>query len=174
MRFIVFPLFAVLFLSTSALAVCRQDSTKTPSPDTVLTATGKFDPTADPAKDLQKAIVEATKTHKRILLDVGGEWCIWCRRLDSLFDEHSDIAKLRADHFVVVKINVSKENENEKFLSQYPKVPGYPHIFVLDNGGKLLHSQDTGKLEKGRHHDPEKVRAFLTQWAAPGSENPEK
>ena len=45
----------------------------------------KFDPNRDAQKDIDNAIVKAKKFNKRILLDVGGEWCIWCRRLDSLF-----------------------------------------------------------------------------------------
>ncbi len=44
----------------------------------------KFDPSRDAQKDINNAIVEAKKLDKRILLDVGGEWCIWCHRLDSL------------------------------------------------------------------------------------------
>ena len=70
---------------------------------------------------------------------------------------------------LVVKVNFSKENENEKVLSAYPKIEGYPHLFVLDSDGKLLHSQDTGALESGKHHDHDKVLAFLKRWA-PGKE----
>jgi len=69
------------------------------------------------------------------------------------------------DNFVVVKVNYSKENKNEKFLSQYPKVSGYPHLFVLEGDGKFLHSQDTGALESSDHHDRDKVFDFLKKWA---------
>jgi hypothetical protein len=65
----------------------------------------------------------------------------------------------------MVKVNWSPENKNEAVLSQYPKIPGYPHLFVLDATGKLVRSQDTGELEAGKGHDPEKVRAFLKRWA---------
>jgi hypothetical protein len=64
-----------------------------------------------------------------------------------------------------VKVNFSEENKNEKVLSRYPKIEGYPHIFVLEKNGKLLHSQDTGLLESGDHHDHDKVLAFLKKWA---------
>ena len=60
---------------------------------------------------------------------------------------------------------MSPENENKKVLSKYPKIAAYPHLFVLDNTGKLLHSQDTGKLETGDRHDPAKVIPFLKKWA---------
>ena len=126
----------------------------------------KFDPSRDAAKDIQDAIGEAQRTHKRILLDVGGNWCIWCRRLDSLFAANQNLEELLQKKFVEVKINWSKENKNEAVLSHYPKIPGYPHLFVLDSDGTLLHSQDTNELESGNHHDPGKVRAFLTKWGA--------
>ena len=47
-----------------------------------------------------------------------------------------------------MKVNFSPENENKELLSKYPQIPGYPHIFVLDSGGNLLHSQFTGDLEE--------------------------
>jgi thioredoxin-related protein len=125
----------------------------------------KFDPTRDAAADIKAAISEATRTHRRILLDVGGEWCIWCRRLDSLYASHKNLADYVTAHYVVVKVNYSKENKNESVLSKYPKIPGYPHYFVLESDGTLLHSQDTGALEAGKGHDPAKVLAFLKKWA---------
>jgi thioredoxin-related protein len=130
----------------------------------------KFDPARDAQKDIQDAIVLAKKSNKRILLDVGGEWCIWCHRLDSLFIQNRDLENYLNKHYVVVKINVSKENENKIVLSKYPKVAGYPHIFVLTSYGRLLHSQDTSELEfpknyPYRGHDKTKVFAFLKKWA---------
>jgi thioredoxin-related protein len=124
----------------------------------------QFDPNRDAAKDMTDAIVEAKRTNKRILLDVGGDWCIWCHKLDSFFRENQDINEFLHENFIVVKINYSKENKNEAVLSQYPKVAGYPHLFVLDSDGKLLHSQNTGDLESGDHHDREKVFSFLKTW----------
>lgn len=36
---------------------------------------------------------------------------------------------------------------------------------IIDSKGKLLHSQDTGALESGDHHDRDKVLTFLKKWA---------
>jgi thiol:disulfide interchange protein len=125
----------------------------------------RFDPARDAAKDILLAVTEARTTGRRVLLDVGGDWCIWCRRLDTLFTVHRELGEYRDAHFVVVKVNWSKENKNEAVLSRYPAVSGYPHLFVLENDGSLVHSQDTGALEKGKGHDPDKVMAFLKKWA---------
>lgn len=121
----------------------------------------KFDPTRNPAEDLKTAVVQAKKQHKKIILDVGGEWCIWCHRIDEFILSHKDIKDYIEKNFIVVKVNYSKEVKNEEFLSKYPKVPGYPHIFVLDSKGKLLHSQDTGDLEKDKSYDADKFMKFL-------------
>ena len=171
---IFFALFVVLILSYSIQAQAgplrqgllsedhnsKADSTiSTPAPRE------KFDPTRDAAKDIADAARMAQKEGKRILLDVGGEWCIWCHKLDKFFEDNHDVADFLHANYVVVKVNYSKENKNEKLLSSYPEVKGYPHLFVLDSNGKLLHSQDTGALESGDHHDHNKVFDFLKKWA---------
>jgi thioredoxin-related protein len=124
----------------------------------------KFDTSRSASADLAEAMKMAMKEKKNILLDVGGEWCIWCHRLDSLYLKNPDLEKYLMEHYVVVKINVSKGYKNEEFLSQFPKVDGYPHLFVLDAKGKVLQSQNTGDLEEGKGHSKEKVLAFLKKW----------
>ena len=128
-----------------------------------------FDPARDAAADIGAALAEARRTGKRVLVDVGGDWCIWCKRLDRFFEEQKDVAAYLHANYVTVKVNYSKENRNEAVLSRYPKVAGYPHLFVLDTTGVLLRSQDTGALESGKAHDREKVLAFLKAWAPGGS-----
>ena len=124
-----------------------------------------YDPKADPAVDLKSAIVEAQHTGRNILLDVGGEWCIWCHRLDSLFEQNPGLSDFLLKNYVPLKINVDSKNRNKEFLAQFPEIEGYPHLFVLNSDGKLTHSQETGALEEGKHHSPEKMMAFLKEWA---------
>jgi len=155
-----------LYLAAFLLIACTILSAQTKKADTTIAAAKEsFDPKADPGADLGTATAIATKNHQNILLDVGGEWCIWCRRLDKFFLDNADVSGFLHNNYVVVKVNYSKENENKKFLANYPTIPGYPHIFILDNTGKLLHSEDTGQLESGDHHDHDKVFAFLKEWA---------
>ncbi len=123
-----------------------------------------FDPLRNPFDDLKSAIRMAKENNKNIILDVGGEWCIWCHRIDAFMHNTKEINSLLGKYYLVVKINYSKENKNEKFLSQYPKIEGYPHFFVLDKNGKLLHSQNTGDLEKDKGYDKNKFIAFLNKW----------
>jgi thiol:disulfide interchange protein len=126
---------------------------------------GAYDPKRDPAKDVQAAVKLSQSSHKRILLEVGGDWCVWCHIMDDFHTRHPDLLTLRTQRYVLVKVNMSDENENKTFLSQYPEIPGYPHLFVLDSDGKLLHSQDTSQLEQGESYNLDKFIAFYQKWA---------
>ncbi len=125
----------------------------------------KYDPKRNAAEDIDAAIKEAQRTHKRILLEVGGLWCSWCHTLDNFFEAHPDLVQLRDQNFVTVKINFSEENENKEVLSRYGAIESYPHLLVLDTDGKLLISQNTGVLESGKSYSLEKLIAFLKDWA---------
>ena len=124
----------------------------------------KFDPLRDPKADLAAAVIIAAKENKRIILDVGGEWCGWCVYMDKFFYQNPKLDKLRNDNYVWVKGNMSPENENLTFLAPYPVPNGYPHLYVLDETGKMIHSQDTAPLEAGKGYDLAKFTAFLKKW----------
>ena len=123
----------------------------------------KFDPARDAAADVATATAAAKAQRKRVLVDVGGEWCPWCHILDRFVAANADVKKLVDDNSVWVKVNWSPQNKNEALLSRWPKVKGYPHLFVLDGEGALVHSQDTGAWEAGKDYDKDKVLAFLRQ-----------
>jgi thiol:disulfide interchange protein len=125
----------------------------------------RFDPARDPARDLEAAVQMARTTRRRVLAEVGGEWCTWCHIMDRFFAANPDLAKIRDSNFILLKINFSKENQNQAFLSRWPKVAGYPHFFVLDANGRLLQSQDTSVLEAAKDYDPIAFRAFLLEWS---------
>jgi thiol:disulfide interchange protein len=126
-----------------------------------------YDASRDPAKDLQDAIAVATKTNRKILLEVGGDWCVYCNIMDQTFDSHAQLRKLRDTNYVTLKVNYSKENPNATFLSQYPKIPAYPHFFVLDSKGTFLYSQPTHKFEHGKSYDVGKIESFLKKTGQP-------
>ena len=137
----------------------------TTKPAPVQSTEPKFDPARDADQDIRAALAEARRTHRRVILDVGGEWCGWCHALDRYFVEHPDLRALREQSYVWVKVNFSPENKNTAVLSRYPKINGYPHLFVLDQDGALVQSQDTSLLEEGPSYNFERMKAFLTKWA---------
>lgn len=144
----------------------EQKSAAQTKSDAPKTEREKFKPAANASVDLQAAIQKAQKENKRIVLDVGGEWCVWCREMDNFLIRNADLNRLRGENYVWLKINFSEENENKEFLAAYPQVKGYPHLFVLEKDGKFLYSKDTSELEDGKKsYNLEKFTAFLNEYA---------
>jgi len=155
---------------TKAASIAAEESSKTSEKkdaqqDGAYVKAHEYDPARNADADIEAALKEARRTNKRVLLEVGGLWCIWCRIMDEFFVKHPDLLAYREKNYVMVKVNMSEENKNEVVLARYPKINGYPHIFVLDSEGKLLHSQDTGLLEEGKGYNLEKFSNFLKEWS---------
>jgi len=149
------------------LAAGISAQTQQPRPPALPDPTAKYDPARDADADIRAAVAEAKRSGRRVILDVGGEWCGWCHTLDRYFVEHPDLQKYRDAHFVWLKINMSPENQNQVVLGRYPRINGYPHLFVLDQDGKLLQSQDTSPLEEGPSYNLDRMTEFLNKWTAP-------
>ena len=125
---------------------------------------GSYDPERDPTADVAEAVVVAQEEEKRILLIIGGDWCITCHLLESYIAANEDVSNQFTENFVLVKVNMSEENENEAFLSDYPEIEWYPHFFILESDGTLAESYDTRELETEGLYDDEKVATFLEVW----------
>lgn len=138
---------------------------KASATDTKYVSVHKYDPARNAELDLKDALAEASRTGKRILVKVGGEWCSWCHIMDAFFEKHSELLSLAEQNYVILKINYSEENPNAKLLSRYPAIEGYPHLFILDQEGKLLRSQETGQLEEGKSYSLGKFMTFLKEWS---------
>jgi thioredoxin-related protein len=126
----------------------------------------KFDPARDAAADLEQALVLAQAQRKLVFVDVGGERCSWCHIFDRFVAAHPEVRNALAERYIVLKVNWSPQNRNEKLLARLPKARGYPHFYVLDDSGKLLASQASGELEAGKDYDEAKVLAFLRRQPA--------
>jgi thiol:disulfide interchange protein len=159
----VVALVACLLMAISMSAKNAKKKAPPPAPPRANT----YDASRDPAKDLQDAIAVATKTNRKILLEVGGDWSVYCNIMDQTFDSHPQLRKLRDANYVTLKVNFSKENPNEAFLSHYPKIPDYPHFFVLDSKGAFLFSQPTHKFEHGKTYNVGKIESFLKKSGQP-------
>jgi thiol:disulfide interchange protein len=161
-------IYVLLFVLAGSLAALGQTATKEKSDVKIarppIEERELFDPKKDPNADLQAAVARAQKENKRIVLDVGGEWCGWCRHMDKFLTINAELAKIRSENYVWVKVNMSEENENKAFLSKYPAIKGYPHLFVLEADGTFLFSQDTSELEQDKTYNLQKFTDFLKKW----------
>lgn len=148
------------------LSVAVQAQTTTPA--VKLTDTAKlYNPYADAKADIVAAVKKAASENKNVLLQIGGNWCIWCIRFNNLVSQDPDLNKYVRDNFVIVHVNYSKENTNDKLMADlgYPQRFGFPVFVVLDNKGNRIHTQNSEYLEEGKGHSKDKVMEFFKDWS---------
>jgi thiol:disulfide interchange protein len=163
--------FLRLILSLSALALLPAAELKADAEYPKMGA-DIYDVKADASVQIAAAVASAAAQNKRVILDFGANWCIWCHRLHSTFEGDPGVAKALADGFIVVMVDVNTrhgEKRNAAVNERYgnPIVHGIPVLVVLDSVGKQLTTKDSGDLEEGDGHSPAKIKAFLAQWAPP-------
>ena len=124
----------------------------------------------DPSRadaDIAAAVHEAAVSHKRVLVDFGGDWCTDCKVFDAYMKRPEN--EVLAAKFVVVHVNVGAKGITENFAvgKRYgiPLEKGVPALAVLEADGKLVYAQKAGEFEDMRHMDPESVHDFLAKWA---------
>lgn len=125
-------------------------------------------PPVDRAKgDVEAALKEASKTHRRVLVDFGGNWCTDCKVLDINMKKPENAALL-AKHYVVVHVNIGDKGISDNFdvAERYgiPLRKGVPALAILEGDGRVVYAQKTGEFEDMRHMDPKSVNDFLAKW----------
>ena len=129
-----------------------------------------YNPELDGMEQIKDATKKASESDKHVLLQVGGNWCGWCIKFHNYIKEDAELTKLIEDNYIVVKLNWSPENRNEKAMKELgnPGRFGYPVFVILDKEGKRIHTQDSGLLEEDKGYSKRKVTGFLKGWA-PGA-----
>jgi thioredoxin 1 len=136
------------------------------SAGTASSATHDIYPDPSSAKaDLAAALKTAASTHRRVLLDFGGNWCGDCQVLD-LYMHDSKNQPLVEANFVVVHINIGRFDANLDLAEKYgvPIHKGVPALAVLSDHGALLYSQKNGEFESMRTMESSALTEFLVQW----------
>ena len=126
-----------------------------------------YNPAANVEKDVAAAVKKAKVENKHVLLQIGGNWCVWCYRFNAFVTQDTSLKKLTDENFVVYHLNYSKENKNLPYLKKLgnPQRFGFPVFVVLDASGKQLHTQDSSLLEEGKGYSADKVKSFLQNWS---------
>lgn len=117
---------------------------------------------------IAELVKKAQAENKNIILQAGGNWCIWCLRFNQFVQTTPELKNLVDENYLYYHLNYSPENKNEKVFAQYDNPGaklGYPVFIVLDKNGKMIHTQDSSVLEEGKGYSVEKVKAFFKEWA---------
>ncbi len=123
-----------------------------------------YDASRNPNADGRAALKLAKETNRKVLIEVGGDWCSWCFVLDRFIKDHPKVASRLHQTFVVLKVNISDENDNVEFMAAFPKANGYPHMYVTDSDGNILSSQDTADFRENKKYSEARFMAFFDRW----------
>lgn len=126
-----------------------------------------YNETENAEAKIAELVKKAKKENKYVMVQAGGNWCIWCLRFNNFVQTTPELKSIVDKNYVYYHLNYSPKNKNEKVFTQYgdPGAKyGYPVFLVLDGNGKLIHTQDSSVLEEGKGYSLEKVKTFFEQW----------
>ena len=127
-----------------------------------------YDDRADADAALAATIAKAKADGKRVLIDLGGNWCTDCRILAAVM-ELPELKAFVAKHYDVVEIDVGRMNRNLQIPAKYgvTKLDGVPTVLIVEPNGKLLNATNAADLADARSMNPQGIANWLARWAKP-------
>lgn len=150
---------------TPSLGISQQ--VKNSSQKTQLAFEKPYNETADGDAEISNLIKKAKKQNKLILIQAGGNWCIWCLRFNHFVKNTPELEKIISDNYLYYHLNFSPKNKNEKAFQKYAKEGhklGYPFFVVLDTNGKVLGIDESSQLEQDKGYSLVKVEKYLKSY----------
>ena len=123
-----------------------------------------YDPMEDGHTRITELLVQAKKENKKLLIQIGGNWCIWCLRFNHLVTTDPELKAILNKKYVYYHLNYSPENKNERAFAKYGNPGekyGYPAFLILDKRGNILSIRKTEDMEEGKGYNKTKVKKFL-------------
>lgn len=148
------PLCTVLFLNPCP----SQEAAEASAPPKI------YDEQADAGQQIAAALAKARKENRRVLIQWGANWCGWCHKLHTLCKENPDISRELMYEYEVVLVDVGNFNKNLDVAQKFgAEIKAIPFLTVLAADGSVIKNQETGSLEEGPNHVPERVLGFLEE-----------
>ena len=111
------------------------------------------------------ARARAIKGHRRLLIDLGGNWCLDCRLLAGTIALPEVAAYVRR-HYEVVTVDVGRYTKNAQIPARYGitgRLAGVPAVLIVDPRTNKGHET---ALSDARSLSPQALADWLAQWAA--------
>ena len=125
-----------------------------------------YNPAENAQEGIDHAVALAKAQNKHVLIQAGGNWCIWCLRFNKFTKNDVHIDSLLKADYIIYHLNYSKENYNKQVFEKYGLAQrfGFPVFIILNGDVKWLHIQNSAYLEQGNGYSEEKVLDFLNNW----------
>lgn len=123
---------------------------------------------ADAKAEVDAALARAKISGKRVIVDLGGNWCGDCRVFAGILAV-PEVKKFVDAHFEVVLVNVGRYDTNLDIPARWgiDKLQAAPTTLIVSPQGELINKDDTVALRDARSMTPQAVVDWLAHWAAP-------
>ena len=117
---------------------------------------------------VDKALARAKTNGKRVLIDMGGNWCGDCRILAATM-QLPEMQAFVDRNFEMVSVDVGHMDKNLQVPARYgvtSKLEGVPAIFVVDpkTGQQLVSKAQIADLADARHMAPQDLANWLAKY----------
>lgn len=128
-----------------------------------------YDESANADARIAAARKRAIAGHKRLLIDLGGNWCLDCRLLAGTMDL-PDLAAFVRRNYEVVTVDVGRFDKNLQVPAHYGitgRLAGVPAVLIVDpRTDRLVNKGHETALADARSLTPQALADWLAQWTA--------
>jgi thiol-disulfide isomerase/thioredoxin len=131
-----------------------------------LRVTAPYDEKADANAAVAAAFARAQVSHKRVLIDLGGNWCGDCIVLANIM-QLPEMKPWLAAHYEMVAVDVGRFDKNLQIPARFgitKRLEGVPSVLIATPQGKLVNPGHVAALADARSMTPQAVADWLAQW----------
>jgi len=127
-----------------------------------------YDAAANANAAVAAAKARALKGHRKLLIDLGGNWCLDCRLLAGVMDLPSMRGFMRR-HYEVVSVDIGRFDKNLDIPARYGikgRLAGVPALLIVDpKTDRVVNAGRETALADARTLSPQGLADWLAQWA---------
>jgi len=113
------------------------------------------------------AFARAQKSKKRVLIDLGGNWCVDCIVLAN-FVRLPEMRRFMEAHYEEVLVDVGRFNRNLQIPARFgitERLKGVPALLIATPDGKLVNGDNIFATADAHSMTPQAIAAYLAKYA---------
>jgi len=126
-----------------------------------------YDEAANADRAVAQAKALARRQGKKLLIDLGGNWCGDCRVLAGIM-KLPEVDRFVRQHYLVVTVDVGRMDKNLQIPARYgikDRLRGVPAILIVDpRTDRLVNGANLFALTDARHMTPQALADWLARW----------
>jgi thiol:disulfide interchange protein len=126
-----------------------------------------YDEAANADAQVAAAFARATKSHKRVLIDLGGNWCVDCLVLSN-FLRLPEMRRFMEAHYEEVLVDVGRFNRNLQIPARFgitKRLEGVPALLIATPDGKLVNGDKIFATADAHSMTPQALADYLARYA---------